>query len=61
MAIEHCVRELTELIATVVAPEPDCRGIRLYQDPTDPTLILLSEQWTGRDAKHLTSTSPIPR
>jgi len=45
---EVAVRELTELIATVVATEPDCRGIRLYQDPTDPTRILLCEHWTGR-------------
>lgn len=61
-AADVAVRELTELIATVVATEPDCRGIRLYQDPTDPTRILLSELWTSRAAylgphmqtKHLT-------
>ncbi len=43
-------RELGALIATVVATEPDCRGIRLYQDPSDPTRILLYERWTSREA-----------
>jgi len=42
------VGELTDLIATVVLTEPHCRGIRLYQDPADPTRILLYEQWTDQ-------------
>ncbi len=47
---EQAVRELSELIATVVATEPDCFLIRLLQDPADPTRILLYEEWTSREA-----------
>ncbi len=43
------MRELRELIATVVATEPDCGGIRLFQDPADPTRILLDERWPDQD------------
>jgi quinol monooxygenase YgiN len=42
------VRELTQLIATVVSREPACRSIRLYQDPADPSRILLWEEWTDQ-------------
>jgi quinol monooxygenase YgiN len=48
--IENAVRALTNLIATVVATEPDCFGIQLYQDPADPARIFLSEEWTSREA-----------
>lgn len=47
---EQAVRELGELIATVVATEPDCFMIRLLQDPADPTRILLYEEWTSQEA-----------
>jgi quinol monooxygenase YgiN len=47
-AAEIAVRELTELIGTVVAKEPACRGIQLYQDPGDPSRILLWEEWADR-------------
>lgn len=47
---DTALRELAGLIATVVATEPDCRGIRLYQDPSDPTRFLLYERWTSREA-----------
>jgi quinol monooxygenase YgiN len=41
--------ELAALINEVVAKEPACLGIRLYQDPDDDTRILLYEQWTDRE------------
>lgn len=44
------LRELTTLIATVVANEPACMGIRLHQDADDDTRFLLYERWTDRDA-----------
>ena len=42
--------ELESLIRTVVATEPDCHGIRLLQESTDPTQALLYEEWTSREA-----------
>ena len=42
--------ELQRLIATVVAAEADCLGIRLLQDPDDPAHLLLVEQWSSREA-----------
>jgi len=44
------VEELERLIATVVAVEVDCLGIRLLQDLDDPTRLLLLEQWSSREA-----------
>ena len=40
---------LGELVAKVQALEPDCHGIRLVQDPTDPTRITLIERWSSAD------------
>ncbi|MEP7009240.1 MAG: putative quinol monooxygenase [Acidobacteriota bacterium] len=48
--IDKAVGALTELIAIVVATEPDCFSIRLYQDPADPARIFLFEEWTSREA-----------
>lgn len=48
--IAIAVAELDRLIATVVATEADCSGIRLLQDPADPARILLSELWSSREA-----------
>lgn len=42
--------ELSGLMATVVAREPDCLGIRLHQDRSDETLFLLYENWTDQAA-----------
>lgn len=39
---------LRELIATVVATEPDCLGIRLHEDPDNAARILLYERWRTR-------------
>lgn len=36
---------LARLVATVVAKEPACRGITIHQDVSDPTRILLDEDW----------------
>lgn len=47
---DEAVRELSSLIATVVAKEPDCKGIRLLEDGSDPTSLLLDERWTSREA-----------
>ncbi|HEV7671079.1 MAG TPA: putative quinol monooxygenase [Thermoanaerobaculia bacterium] len=48
--VENAVRKLTDLIAIVVATEPDCFGIQLYQDAADPARIFLFEEWTSREA-----------
>jgi quinol monooxygenase YgiN len=47
---EQAVSELDALVATVVANEPDCRGIRLLRDTGDPARVLLVEEWTSREA-----------
>ncbi len=36
---------LTALVRTVVAEEPACLGIAIHQDVSDPTRILLHEEW----------------
>lgn len=41
MALE----ELTDLVSIVVEKEPQCLGIRLYQDPKEETRFLLYERW----------------
>jgi quinol monooxygenase YgiN len=38
-------REIAALVATVLATEPDCRGIDLLQDLNDPTRFTLIERW----------------
>lgn len=47
--VEESVSELRKLIATVVATEPDCHLIRLFQDPADVSRILLYEEWTSKE------------
>jgi quinol monooxygenase YgiN len=47
---ETARRELASLIATVVAQEPACLGIRMLQDADDDTRFLLVERWTDRAA-----------
>lgn len=46
----EAAEELRKLIATVVASEPDCSGIRLFRDADDPARILLVEEWSSREA-----------
>lgn len=43
-------RELSELISTVLAKEPDCLGIRLHRNVEDEGRILNIEEWTSREA-----------
>jgi quinol monooxygenase YgiN len=47
---ERAVRELSELIGTVVQEEPACRGIWLHQDTGTPEKLLLVEHWTSQEA-----------
>ena len=42
--------ELAALIETVVAQEPACRGIQLFQGSADPHRLLLTEQWESEEA-----------
>ena len=42
--------ELAALIETVVAKEPACRGIQLFQGGADPHRLLLTEQWKSEAA-----------
>ena len=39
------LRVLADLVGTVVAEEPACLGITVHQDASDPTRILLLEEW----------------
>lgn len=39
---------LQQLIATVVATEPDCFGIHLHVDPDDASRLFLYERWRSR-------------
>lgn len=48
--VADAVSEIERLIATVVANEPDCFGIRFLQDAEDPRRLLLIERWSSRDA-----------
>ena len=48
--LERALSEIEALVATVVATEPDCLGIRLLQDTADPERVLLIERWSGREA-----------
>lgn len=47
---EPAVAALSDLIRIVVAEEPDCSSIRLYQDPAEQARIFLFEEWTSREA-----------
>ena len=49
-SMEQAISQLDALVATVVATEPDCRGIRLLRDVADPARVLLVEEWTSREA-----------
>jgi quinol monooxygenase YgiN len=47
--IDEALAAIGELIATVQAIEPDCRGITMLQDAGDPTRVELVERWTSRE------------
>ena len=40
---------IAELIATVQATEPDCGGITMLQDTSDPTRFTLIEHWPSQE------------
>ena len=42
-------REISHLIATVQSVEPDCGGIIMLQDATDPSRITLIEHWPSQE------------
>ena len=42
------LRALADLVATVVAQEPECAGITVLKDVSDPARILLHEEWTDK-------------
>jgi quinol monooxygenase YgiN len=48
--IEMARREFTNIIATVVANEAACHGIRLHYDVDDPNRLLLVEDWESKEA-----------
>jgi quinol monooxygenase YgiN len=48
--VEVARREFTAIIATVVANEAACHGIRLQQDVDDPHRLLLIEEWDSKEA-----------
>ena len=48
--VAEATRALRRLVATVVASESDCGGIRLFHDADEPARIALVEEWTSREA-----------
>ena len=48
--VELARQEFTEIIATVVANEAACHGIRLHLDIDDPQRLLLIEHWDSKEA-----------
>lgn len=42
-------QELQNLVATVLREEPECDGIEMLQDVTDPTRITLIERWSTQE------------
>ena len=47
--VEQALAAIGALVSTVQALEPDCAGIMLLQDTSDPTRITLVEQWTSQE------------
>ena len=47
--VDTAKREISNLIATVQSVEPDCGGITMLQDATDPSRITLIEHWPSRE------------
>ena len=48
--VEVARQEFTAIIATVVANEAACHGIRFHQDIDDPNRLLLVEHWESKEA-----------
>lgn len=47
--VETAQREIATLVATVLASEPACGGIRMLQDSADPARFMLVEDWPSQD------------
>lgn len=43
-------REITALVSAVLAAEPECHGIEVLQDLSDPARFTLIEQWRSQEA-----------
>lgn len=43
-------REITDLVAIVRQEEPECGGITILQDLSDPTRFTLVEAWPSRES-----------
>lgn len=41
---------LADIVRTVLAREPDCLGISMYEDTGAPGRFLLHERWTSQEA-----------
>lgn len=41
---------LEAVIPEVIAKEPACHGIRVHEDPSDPSRLLIIEQWDSVEA-----------
>ena len=48
--VEAGHQALADLIKIVVREEKDCIGIRMHRDTSDPSKILLWEEWTTEEA-----------
>jgi quinol monooxygenase YgiN len=47
---DRAIREIGNLVATVLSVEPDCGGITFLQDAADPTRFTLIEHWPSQSA-----------
>ena len=47
--VEAARREISALVAAVLSTEPECRGIQMLQDASDPTRFMLIERWPDRE------------
>ena len=46
---DRAKREIESLVASVQAVEPDCSGITMLQDASDPTRFTLIERWPSQE------------
>jgi quinol monooxygenase YgiN len=47
--LETARRELEAIIKIVMANEPACHGIRVYEDPKNPQHLLIIEDWDSEE------------
>ena len=46
---DTAAREIAALVREVLASEPDCRGIELLRDLSDPARFTLIERWPSQE------------